>query len=462
MSETSATPALNSPSVQERRALAKDPETQPEVLLDLVWPDEADLDIAAAVAVHRNAPPEALIALSSDDSVTVLIKLLENPNTPTEAVTAIHAAGYALGEPELEAPEHVAAEHVNFSIDAIRDAKDAINAARDPRTPVRKLAILAVAIERYARKFVGENPSASEAILRDLATDSDAMVRRAVAGNLATPVDVLVTLAEDDNVDVQVAVAGNRLTPGETLTSMATSVEWDVRSVAAENPSTPGDALTALEAREDDWAVRASIASNVQAPQVLLALMARKDTDWDVLRSLADNPRTPAETLEYLLKLEAVNERDMDGVRERIAGNPSTPDDFLMMFAEWDGDWAVRAAVAGNVGAPQELLAVMASANTNWRVLAALACNARTPGETLSYLLTVDGVHGRAGDGVRERVASNRSSPVDALTSLIDSGREPECSIANGNLRARRMVEAARKFPTLTPVADKTGSAPGR
>lgn len=461
MTATIPTPGVSALTLEEQQALATDPNTQAGTLLALVWPEEADLYIAAAVAAHRNAPQEALIALSSDDSITVLMKLLENPNTPTEAVTAIHAAGYAIGEPELEAPEHAAAGHVNFSFDALQEAKERIDAARDPRTPVRKLAILATTTERYTRKFVGRNPSASEAILRDLATDSDPMVRRAVAGNHATPIDVLVTLSADDNVDVQEAVARNPSTPAETLASMTTSVAWDVRCAAAENPTTPEAALTALEEREDDWAVRASIAGNVRAPQALLALMGPKDTDWDVRRALAGNPRTPAETLAYLLTLEAVDERDMDEVRERIAGNVSTPDYILTILSEWDGDWTVRAAVAGNVGARQDLLAVMARTNKDWRVLAALAGNVTTPAETLAYLLTIDGVNGRKGDWVRDRIASNPSSPDDALESLIDSGREPECSIAKGTLRARKMAEAARQRPPLQPAADRTGPVPG-
>jgi len=71
------------------------------------------------------------------------------------------------------------------------------SSAKNPRTPLSAIKILAKDKEEEIRGLVAENPSTPVDLLRDLAKDDHWWVRRGVAKNSNTPLDILNKLAID-------------------------------------------------------------------------------------------------------------------------------------------------------------------------------------------------------------------------------------------------------------------------
>ena len=88
--------------------------------------------------------------------------------------------------------------------------------------------------------------TADEALLHQLAVDTNFRVRREVASNLATPPPVLQELAHDQNDGVRRRLAAHPHANDEVLRILATDVEKRVRQLVASHDDTPTDVLEAL------------------------------------------------------------------------------------------------------------------------------------------------------------------------------------------------------------------------
>ena len=118
----------------------------------------------------------------------------------------------------------------------------------------------------YVRISTAGNPNTSDAVLAELAKDSDNDVRRSAAGNPNTSVAVLAELAKDSDNYVRRSAAGNPNTSVAMLAELAKDSHWVVRSSAAGNPNTSGVVLAEL-AKDSDNYVRRSAAGNPNADE---------------------------------------------------------------------------------------------------------------------------------------------------------------------------------------------------
>ncbi len=73
--------------LQERKDIAENPNTPPEILTILAR--DKDWDVRYEVAWNPNTPPEILTILARDESVGVRYGVANNPNTPPEALTIL-------------------------------------------------------------------------------------------------------------------------------------------------------------------------------------------------------------------------------------------------------------------------------------------------------------------------------------------------------------------------------------
>jgi hypothetical protein len=104
--------------------------------------------------------------------------------------------------------------------------------ARNRRTPVNLLAILAQDPHPQVRISVATNLSTDEAIFMVLANDSDVQVRSVVARFEYVPASVLAVMASDPVTDIRIEVARNLNTDRATLTRLMKDSQPEVVSMA--------------------------------------------------------------------------------------------------------------------------------------------------------------------------------------------------------------------------------------
>jgi len=179
--------------------------------------------VRRAVARNPNTPPEVLRLLGNEATEStwrVREAVASNPNTPPDVLRI-------LGNKATESEGNV---------------RKAV--AQNPSTPQDTLRLLgneATESEGYVRRAVASNPTTPPEVLRILgneATESMGYVREAVAENPSTPLDTLRLLgneATESEWNVRRAVAENPNTPPDVLRLLGnkkTESEWWVREAA--------------------------------------------------------------------------------------------------------------------------------------------------------------------------------------------------------------------------------------
>lgn len=189
--------------------------------------------------------------------------------------------------------------------------------ASDPRVELR----------HGAARLIRDAP----ALLERLSQDRVILVREAVASNPSCPSALLARLLGATQPGVRAAAVRNRGVSTENLVAMAADPSSEVRFAVCGSPRTPRSVLEIL-ARDSAAMVR--------------KLAARR------LQELAD-PALDPETLAE--DLEAIARDARDGVKAKLAGNPSTPLHLLSEYAEL-GRPAIAEALCRNPAVPSALL----------------------------------------------------------------------------------------------------------
>jgi len=243
--------------------------------------------------------PSRLAALVSRSDLrwlrhSVFLALAGNPSTPVEALVEL-AARPSLSATVAEAVAHHPSTPTGTVIELVRRSTDdwTVALARDPSTPPEVLVGLADGTPERVRRAVAGNPSTPAEVLVAHSLDEDWLVRSDVAGNPSTPPEVLARLAGDVDGSVRESVAGNASAPPETLARLA-GIEDHLGLVGANlasNVSTPPEVLAAL-AEGADRVLRRHLARNVSTPPEVLAALA-VDGDFQASDFARHNPSTP-------------------------------------------------------------------------------------------------------------------------------------------------------------------------
>jgi len=202
------------------RNLAFNPSTPTDILHGLAH--SSDREILRCVARNPNTASEDLAMLAKipaedADSLFLLGRVADNPNTPTETL-------HDLANSSDEYIRRNVARNPNTSREDLlmffnSPYKLHGDLAGNPSTPLEILNDLANSSDTSIRTGVGKNPNASKKILDKLSRDSDEGVRYNVAKNMAsnpqTGKEELETLAQDPNVRVRIAVLKNPNCPEE-------------------------------------------------------------------------------------------------------------------------------------------------------------------------------------------------------------------------------------------------------
>lgn len=145
---------LNKMPAKDRFNLAENPNTPPELLVNLS--KDNVVFVRVGVAGNPNAPPEALVYLSKDSNRAIIEEVARNPNTPPEAL-------------------------VYLSED--RDEFVIVDVAANPNAPPELLVYLSKFDSNVVRAGVARNPNAPPEVLVNLSKDMDEFVREYVARN---------------------------------------------------------------------------------------------------------------------------------------------------------------------------------------------------------------------------------------------------------------------------------------
>lgn len=269
--------------------------------------DYGDSNTRKQLANYGDTPPPILLKLAQDPTPDLQRAVVENPNTPAEALSQI--ARQTLAHKIEKRVMHNSQRARSFILEGV---------AKHPRTPVD--------------------------LLEELARHSDEAIRAEVAANPRTPTALLQQLIADQ------AIASVRQEKGQLLYyengGYASKPRAVVRYQAAANPSLPFDLLQKLASDPDPEVskrarsrLQAMVSPTLDLPAVLTT-HARSTQPFSRLVALF-HPQIPTELLA------AIRPRDPWWERYAVAQNPSTPPEVLQILDQ-DHHWWVRLAAQTN------------------------------------------------------------------------------------------------------------------
>ncbi|MEO1431567.1 MAG: hypothetical protein AAFV71_21415 [Cyanobacteria bacterium J06633_8] len=307
-------------------AVAENPSTPASILIELAKRDyyateiERYHSISYTIAIRKDAPPEALEYIVCQPIVPLVIRALENTNTP------ISALQWLVENQENESILGLVAKHPNTTPD----------------------------------------------ILISLSANKSVKVRQVVASQLQCPLEILEILANDSAVEVQEKVAANPNTPNQILENFARSEDTAIRTAVASNPSLSQTTLEQL-AHDEKIEVRRQVAQNPNTPISIrenlrdTVLLPKKQQQSPTLNSLPRIYNPSSDDLATVLTEYA--ESDNAFLRFVVLLHPLTPNEILTQGAN-SASWLERYAVAENEATSLEIRETLVS-DGNWIVRAA-------------------------------------------------------------------------------------------
>lgn len=391
-----------------RSAVARNPRTSAETIALLIASD--DKYVRSAAAQHRNAPAEALSALSDDlgdglDEYT-LRALASNRTTPVETLTRLAACEHA-------SVRAAVAKNSAAPVDVLRllaggaSYETACNLAWNPRTPDDVLALLA-----RSRDANVVHKLASRKAYLNTETRPQAVTRFNGRSHHTAIVDVPVE-------------RGGRFSP-EVIEAFATSAHLTLHRTAASQPDAPASVLHTLAGHEDQW-VRVRVAENPAASdEALLALVEAGPSE--VVIAVAGRPGLSDAVMEAVALSRSGHAHErlcaQSGMMARLMTDPApkvravaAKYGHLLFVDPWndflaDPDESVRQA--GAAAMPLRALEAQV-AHPCKKVRQVLAQRSDTPG-VLARLAADEAVV------VRRRVAANRHVDASTLSLLAADG----------------------------------------
>jgi len=394
----------DSPTPLER---AGNPETPAAELERLATCDDAD--VREAVARHPNTPPEVLYDLAGDfpeaffENPVLELLFLEDPSL-------LERVSESALEAE-ETPEKWLRRASRSSSTRVRTA-----AAANPRLPRDVLGRLLADENDRVRSFtIDGRPALSEKALRRLSADPSCRVRQSVARHGNTPDAVIEQLAEDENADVRFSVS-RRSPSSSTVVQTFENGESRTRSVAGAgaHSSLPVDVLETLS-EDSDHRVRKAVSRNENTPEAVLDRLL-EDPHKSVLSALVRRFGVPSFSFQQVQRLIRAGIRDRD-LCYRAAGESDTPADVLELLADHPSE-RVRQKLAVHPHLPVAAVRRLARAESDV-VRQAVSASRSLPIQTLLP------IYEDLNDELRKVVASDPSTPLNALYCIAATDPDP-------------------------------------
>lgn len=200
------------------------------------------------------------------------------------------------------------------------------------------------------RVSVAENENAPVEILFELASDPSVSVRQALALNPSSSYEILEKLSNDKEQDVLIYLAGSNFLPSDIALKLSKHKSEVIRSSIACNEKTSVDILLALS-DDNSKDVLEELSRNINTPISVLVKLS-KLSNRKILEGLSRNPNSSSEILDSLSK------SDYESVREAVAENSNTSGHILQDLASDSRD--IRVRVAGNPATPVQALLILA------------------------------------------------------------------------------------------------------
>ncbi len=239
------------------------------------------------------------------------------------------------------------------------------------------------------RAFAARDAETPPATLDALSRSNDRSVRRAVASNPNVAPETLMRLAAEFPDEL----FQNPALPLFLLENPSLFADMPEESLAklVHHPSMP-EAYLLEAARHRAFYVRRAAAQNPRMPPAVLVELAEKQSYFE---EVAGNPSTPPDYVARMAR------HDWPAVRLAAAGNPSLPKEAIPALAN-DGDAKVRRAVVRSEAATVDVLLRLAE-HESALVRLAVAESEKTPRAILDRLA------GDADAGVRFAASRTRS-----------------------------------------------------
>jgi hypothetical protein len=268
-----------------QRLLAVNLATAPSTLL-AVWREVGEEAVRAQILLHPHCP-EGLLA-TRPASILERRCLARQGRTPPELLAELASDGEALVRRAAAAnPATPLAALVASCFDGDAAVRRAVAARRDLSAALA--ACLIEDADPWVRRALARNPACPAVLLARPAADAHAEVRRAAARHPACPPELLDRLSRDEVAWVQAAVAYRDDLPPTVLRRLARSCDVDVLAGVARNPAAAPSRLARLAAH-DCPDVRRAVILNRRTPRAVLRLL-RQDGYALHRAMVVDHPR---------------------------------------------------------------------------------------------------------------------------------------------------------------------------
>jgi Leucine rich repeat variant len=300
---------------------------------------------------------QILKRLAEEETLEPRLQVAESGETPIALLESLVG--------DLELPIRLAAKmNPNCPAALVKLVEGQHECAANWETDTEQLGLLGQSRWGWVRLAVAQNPMASEASLRALATDRSSKIRLAVAQNPSTPSELLAELADCLEEVIQSAIAAHSNTSAETLLQLIPTQ----RSKIYERQNLPASILQQLyedAARTEKGTnnIRYLLLKQANLPETILAAYAEcspEDIKRENTYHLLEIAKHPNVSIDILQKLA---EYKSSKVRLAVAQSLRTPERLKQQLIErlsQDSDENIQAEIARDPNTPVVVLMTMA------------------------------------------------------------------------------------------------------
>jgi Leucine rich repeat variant len=446
------------PDYEVRRAVAGNPSTPTEVLLNLgkEFPDEIVANpifnillledsesrfVRLSLARSSTISETALVRLSNIVDEEILCAIAQNPVTPLSILeTLVHHPPQLYEDPEWSDYDRIfasVAKNPNVSVELLtelveRGGNVCYAIAENPKTPSKFLEQFAHWRNYDMHQALLQNPNTPASVLEILAGESHPKIETRVKahpnasetaikivdfvnGRPGTPIEILEKLASDHRVEVRRLVVEHPNTPLSALEKLTQDQEKIIRLLVAHHPSLSSEALEILTSR--------------LVPEYLewLKYRSASDSSWEfTFIRILKHPNVTSKTLDCLALLTDHNEaesRVLDALTQCKKLSEFTLLKLARFFISQPNAISAHAALGEHPNLPAEALEILIqSLLTFWHpnCMDAISYHLVHPNVPLKLLEEL-AIHNSV--SVRAMVARNPSMPIPILQMMVRNSK---------------------------------------
>ncbi len=225
-----------------------------------------------------NCDAETLWMLAEKSKNAEILEMIAKENPKHTRIKSIQEAYGADSILEIVADNPKINLNTYYILAKDRDAKYWI--AKNKKTPLELLSLLACDSDELVRSNVAENPKTPHALLTTLSYDKSDYVRIALTHNPNTPIDALWRLF---NLGFKVPLAENKNIPIDMILLLANEKNPSIIRRLLDNPSTPLHVREQLTKKSEGCFVATACYGDYDAPEVLVLRKYRDEqllTNW--------------------------------------------------------------------------------------------------------------------------------------------------------------------------------------